>query len=104
MAPDIDFADYTDSDLATLITRATAERQFRALASERERSGETEGVRGQDVADPGHGVITTPTPHAVRDGAPGGLTPGARVEGSTVRTADEVATQERIEDAARRVV
>lgn len=104
MAPDIDFADYTDSDLSTLITRATAEQQARKLAADRERTTDEDGVRGQDVNDPGHGAITTPTPHAVREEAPGGLQPGARVEGTTVRDADEVGSAERIEEAARRVV
>lgn len=104
MAPDIDFADYTDSDLATLLTRATAEQQTRKLAADRERAADENGVRGQDVNDPGHGAITTPTPHAVRDEALTGLQPGARVEGTTVRDADEVGSAEKIEDAARRVV
>lgn len=99
-----DLSAMSANELDRLITDATRERGGRHAPEEN--TAGAGGVRGQDVNDPDHGAITTPTPHAVRDEAPTGLRPGARVEGTTVKDADEVDTpsSEKIEDAARRVV
>jgi len=99
---DFDLSAMTEDELDQLISDATRERRTRGAPEE---MAETEdGVRGQDVNDPNHGAITTPAPHQVREHAVGGLQPGARVEGTEVINADEVAADDRIEDAARRVV
>lgn len=99
-----DLSAMTEDELDRLIADATRERGSRHTPEENQTG--KDGLRGQDVNDPDHGAITTPTPHAVRDHAPGGLRPGARVEGSTVINADETDAQpdDSIEDAARRVV
>ncbi|MCJ8240358.1 hypothetical protein [Peteryoungia algae] len=99
-----DLSTMTKDELDQLIADATSERGRRE-APEEDTTG-AGGVSGQDVNDPDHGAITTPTPHAVREQGPTGLKPGARVEGTTVKDADEVDTPSSggIEDAARRVV
>lgn len=99
---DFDLSAMTADELDRLIADATAERRTRETPEER--SADADGVRGQDVNDPNHGAITTPAPHQVRDREPGGLEPGARVEGTRVIDADEVDRQERVEAAARRVI
>lgn len=98
---DFDLSAMTEDELDRLIADATAERRTRNAPEEHETVAG--GVRGQDVNDPDHGAITTPAPHQVRDHAPGGLQPGARVEGSRVIDADEAAEAD-IERAARSVV
>lgn len=99
---DFDLSAMTEDELDRLIADATRERRTRSAPDERMMA--EGGVRGQDVNDPNHGAITTPAPHQVREHAPGGLQPGARVEGTTVIDADEVGSSDRIEEAARRVV
>ncbi len=98
-----DLSAMTEDELDQLIAAATRERGTRSAA--RHEGVLTEGgVRGQDVNDPNHGAITTPTPHHVREHAPDGLKPGARVEGTEVIDADDTGLHARIEEAARRLV
>lgn len=99
---EFDLTAMTEDELDQLIADATRERKTRGAPDER--AADENGVRGQDVNDPNHGAITTPAPHQVREHAHGGLQPGARVEGTQVIDADDVASRDRIEDAARRVV
>jgi hypothetical protein len=98
---EFDLSAMTKDELDRLIADATRERRTRSAPDE-DMAGQG-GVRGQDVNDPNHGAITTPAPHQVREHAPGGLEPGARVEGSRVLDADEAVEMD-IERAARRVV
>ncbi|PLK69658.1 hypothetical protein C0V73_19380 [Rhizobium sp. TH135] len=99
---DFDLSAMTADELDQLIADATRERETRNAPGEHART--EDGVKGQDVNDPNHGAITTPSPHQVRDVGFDGLQPGARVEGTRVIDADEVSSAERIEQAARRVV
>lgn len=98
---DFNLTAMSTDELDRLISDATRERQIRREPEE----GLTtvDGLRGQDVSDPDHGAITTPTPHQVRDYATEGLEPGARVVGNRVIDADEAAETD-IEKAARRIV
>jgi hypothetical protein len=99
---DFDLSAMTEDELDRLIANATRERETRNAPDERMRA--EGGVAGQDVNDPNHGAITTPAPHQVREHAPRGLAPGARVVGTTVIDTDEAGSAETIEQAARRVV
>lgn len=97
MASPFDLSALSETELTDLIEAANMERNRRRVESARERMPDENGSMGQDVNDPNHGAITTPTPHAVRDHAPDedadqGYGDGERDE------------QSRVEQAARRVV
>lgn len=78
-----DLTAMSDAELDRLIDEAGQERATRNPQDDaRTASG---GIKGQNVHDPDHGVITTPTPHHVRDQGPKGLEVGARVEGTTIK-------------------
>ncbi len=101
MASPFDLSGMSETELTDLIEAANMERNRRRVESARERMPDENGSMGQDVDDPNHGAITTPTPHAVRDHA---------AEHSTDLGADqgygdgETPADTRVEDAARRVV
>ncbi len=99
---EFDLSAMTRHELDRLIADASRERETRSAPGEC--AADENGVRGQDVNDPNHGAITTPAPHQVRQHGPDGLEPGARVQGHRVIDADAVEHDDRIEQAARRVV
>ncbi len=97
MASPFDLSGLSEPELTDLIEAANMERNRRRVESARERSPDENGSMGQDVNDPHHGAITTPTPHAVRDHAPDDEADQGYGDG-------ERADETRVEDAARRVV
>ncbi|CAN7585534.1 hypothetical protein LJR255_004244 [Pararhizobium sp. LjRoot255] len=63
-----DLSDFSEEELTSLIDEATSRlRHIRRQSRDPERSTSVDGSKGQDVADPEHGVIPTPTPHEVKD-------------------------------------
>ncbi len=96
MASPFDLSALSETELTDLIEAANMERNRRRVESARERMPDENGSMGQDVNDPNHGAITTPTPHAVRDHA----SDDDAVQGYR----DGERAGESVEDAARRVV
>lgn len=70
MATTLDLSDLSEQELTALIDEATSLRQTRRDSRERERATAADGSKGQDVKDPNHGVITAPTPRAVKEEGP----------------------------------
>jgi hypothetical protein len=70
MAATFDLSDLSENELTTLIDEATKLRQIRRDSREQERMTAADGSKGQDVKDPNHGVITAPTPRAVKEEGP----------------------------------
>ncbi len=70
MAKTFDLSDYSEDELTHLIDEATSLRQTQRDSRERELPTASDGSKGQDVQDPGHGVITAPTPRAVEEEGP----------------------------------
>jgi hypothetical protein len=68
MAKDFDLSNFSDEELSSLIDEATSLRDARR--EDRDRTLSADGSKGQDVNDPDHGVIPTPTPRDVRDEGP----------------------------------
>ncbi len=97
MASPFDLSALSETELTDLIEAANMERNRRRVESARERMPDENGSMGQDVNDPNHGAITTPTPHAVRDHAPDEDADQGYGDG-------ERDAQPRVEQAARRVV
>lgn len=97
MASPFDLSALSETELTNLIEAANMERNRRRVESARERMPDENGSMGQDVNDPNHGAITTPTPHAVRDHAPDEDADQGYGDG-------ERDAQSRVEQAARRVV
>jgi hypothetical protein len=97
MTSPFDLSALSETELTDLIEAANMERNRRRVESARERMPDENGSMGQDVNDPNHGAITTPTPHAVRDHAPDDDADQGYGDG-------ERAGQNAVEDAARRVV
>ncbi|WP_205908123.1 hypothetical protein [Rhizobium wuzhouense] len=97
MASPFDLSALSEAELTDLIEAANMERNRRRVESARERMPDENGSMGQDVNDPGHGAITTPTPHAVRDHAPDEDADQGYGDG-------ERGSQSAVEQAARRVV
>ncbi|MFS8057452.1 hypothetical protein QD357_32380 [Rhizobium sp. BR 317] len=76
MSRTIDLSDFSDEELTSLIEEATTLRRTRRESRDRELASGADGSKGQDVRDPDHGAITTPTPRDVKEegsahGAPG---------------------------------
>lgn len=65
-----DLSDFSEEELTTLINEATTLLHRRHNSREHERSTAADGSKGQDVHDPDHGVITTPTPREVKEEGP----------------------------------
>ena len=95
MTSPFDLSALSETELTDLIEAANMERNRRRVESARERMPDENGSMGQDVNDPTHGAITTPTPHAVRDHAP---------DGEADQGYGDHAPSNPVEDAARRVV
>jgi hypothetical protein len=70
MAATFDLSDLSENELTTLIDEATKLRQIRRDSREQERMTAADGSKGQDVENPNHGVITAPTPRAVKEEGP----------------------------------
>ncbi|MDW5314412.1 hypothetical protein [Rhizobium sp. PL01] len=70
MATTFDLADLSEDELSALIDEATSLRQTLRKSREHERATAADGSKGQDVRDPDHGVITAPTPRAVKEEGP----------------------------------
>lgn len=71
MRKTFDLSDLSEEELNTLIKDATILQNARRENRERERPTETDGSKGQDVNDPDHGAIPTPTPRDVKDAGRG---------------------------------
>jgi hypothetical protein len=67
MAGTFNLANLSDEELNTLVNEATKLRDFRRENQSRENAVDADGAKGQDVRDPDHGVITSPTPREVRE-------------------------------------
>jgi len=66
-----DLSDFSEEELTSLIDEATSRlRHIRRESRDPERPTNVDGSKGQDVADPEHGVIPTPTPCEVKDERP----------------------------------
>lgn len=70
MAKTFDLTDLSEGELTALIDEATSLRQKQRDSRERELPTSADGSKGQDVHDPDHGVITAPTPRAVKEEGP----------------------------------
>ncbi|MCV9997804.1 hypothetical protein OE766_06065 [Pararhizobium sp. YC-54] len=70
MATTFDLSDMSEQELTALIDEATSLRQTLRDSREHERATAADGSKGQDVHDPDHGVITTPTPREVKEEGP----------------------------------
>jgi hypothetical protein len=70
MATTLDLSDLSEQELTALIDEATRLRRTLSDSRERERATAADGSKGQDVKDPNHGVITAPTPRAVKEEGP----------------------------------
>jgi hypothetical protein len=97
MTSPFDLSGLSEAELTDLIEAANMERNRRRVDSQRERMPDENGSMGQDVDDPNHGAITTPTPHAVRDHAVDEDADQGYGDG-------ERSGKNAVEDAARRVV
>lgn len=69
MTKNFDLSNFSDEDLTSLIDEATTLRDVKRQNRDR-KSIDADGAKGQDVSDPEHGVITTPTPRDVKDEGP----------------------------------
>ncbi|MEK1928565.1 MAG: hypothetical protein AAAC47_02040 [Pararhizobium sp.] len=79
MTKTFDLSDFSEHELAALIDEATRLQQARHQSSNRELPTGADGSKGQDVGDPDHGVIPTPTPREVKDeGSAHGVAPGSK--------------------------
>jgi len=75
MSKTYDLSDFSDEELNTLIEEATMLQNARRESRERERPTDKDGSKGQDVKDPDHGAIPTPTPRDVKDAGRGNGVP-----------------------------
>ena len=70
MSRTFDLSDFSEEELTALIDEATRLRDARRESRDRELPMGTDGSKGQDVRDPDHGVIPTPTPRDVKEEGP----------------------------------
>jgi hypothetical protein len=70
MAKTFDLSDSSEDELNTLIDEATRLRDTQRESKARELPTAADGSKGQDVHDPDHGVITSPTPREVKEEGP----------------------------------
>ncbi|KQS99250.1 hypothetical protein ASG68_18105 [Rhizobium sp. Leaf453] len=70
MAKTFDLSDFSEDELTTLIDEATRLRDTQRDSKARELPKAADGSKGQDVHDPDHGVITSPTPREVKEEGP----------------------------------
>jgi hypothetical protein len=69
MTKNFDLSDFSVEELTSLIDEATTLRDTRRSSRDRTLT-DADGSKGQDVTDPDHGVIPTPTPRDVKDEGP----------------------------------
>lgn len=70
MTKTFDLSDFSEEELTSIIEEARTLRDVRRETRDRELSIGKDGSKGQDVTDPAHGVIPTPTPRDVKDEGP----------------------------------
>ncbi|NTG48268.1 hypothetical protein G6M04_12820 [Agrobacterium rhizogenes] len=70
MTKTFDLSDLSEEELTSLIEEAGSLRDARRKTRDRELSTGADGSKGQNVTDPQHGVIPTPTPREVKDDGP----------------------------------
>ncbi|MGY5810324.1 hypothetical protein ACXHXG_21825 [Rhizobium sp. LEGMi198b] len=76
MTKTFDLSELSEEELTALIEEATTLRDIRRKTRDRELATGADGSRGQDVKDPDHGAITTPTPRDVKEEGPAHGAPG----------------------------
>ncbi|AVA25622.1 hypothetical protein [Rhizobium sp. NXC24] len=76
MTKTFDLSDLSEEELTALIEEATTLRDIRRQSRVRELATGADGSKGQDVKDPDHGAITTPTPRDVKEEGPAHGAPG----------------------------
>ncbi|MDK4742680.1 hypothetical protein PH547_27705 [Rhizobium sp. CNPSo 3464] len=76
MTKTFDLSELSEEELTALIEEATTLRDIRRESRDRELATGADGSRGQDVKDPDHGAITTPTPRDVKEEGPAHGAPG----------------------------
>ncbi|QND46099.1 hypothetical protein HB780_10500 (plasmid) [Rhizobium lusitanum] len=69
MTKNFDLSVFSVEELTSLINEATTLRDTRRSSHDRKLTG-ADGSKEQDVHDPDHGVIPTPTPRDVKDEGP----------------------------------
>ncbi|QND44494.1 hypothetical protein HB780_01485 (plasmid) [Rhizobium lusitanum] len=69
MTENFDLSDFSVEELTSLIDEATTLRDTRRSSRDRKSTG-ADGSKAQDVHNPDHGVIPTPTPRDVKDEGP----------------------------------
>lgn len=65
--PALDLSDFSEDQLSDLIDKAAHRRDELRDSREREAGIGRYGSNGQDVRDPNHGTIPTPTPNEVEE-------------------------------------
>ncbi|MEZ2221804.1 hypothetical protein [Rhizobium sp. RCC_161_2] len=70
MTKTFDLSDFSEEELTSIIEEARNLRDVRRETRDRELTIGKDGSKGQDVTDPEHGVIPTPTPRDVKDEGP----------------------------------
>ncbi|MDL2406249.1 hypothetical protein PY650_11395 [Rhizobium calliandrae] len=70
MTRTFDLSNFSDEELTSLIEEATTLRDIRRESRDREPAIGADGSKGQDVRDPDHGAVPTPTPRDVKEEGP----------------------------------
>ena len=70
MTKTFDLSDFSEEELTSIIEEARNLRDVRRETRDRELTIGKDRSKGQDVTDPEHGVIPTPTPRDVKDEGP----------------------------------
>lgn len=70
MTKTFDLSNFSEEELTSLIDEAKSVRDARRETRKGELSTGPDGSKGQDVTDPEHGVIPTPTPRDVKEEGP----------------------------------
>ena len=67
MSKTFDLSDFSEEELTALIDEASRLRDALRESRDRELPTGADGSKGQDVRDPDHGAIPTPTPREVKE-------------------------------------
>ncbi len=70
MSKTFDLSDFSEEELTALIDEASRLRDALRESRDRELATGADGSKGQDVRDPDHGAIPTPTPREVKEEGP----------------------------------
>ncbi|QND44288.1 hypothetical protein HB780_00190 (plasmid) [Rhizobium lusitanum] len=70
MTKTFDLSNFSEEELTSLIDEAKSVRDARRETRKGELATGADGSKGQDVTDPEHGVIPTPTPRDVKEEGP----------------------------------